>query len=76
MTTIVIFALTLATALAILTLITRARARRRSTLPEALATERTHTTTARAVGGIWGVHGAGTEATYGLTAPESTRTFH
>ena len=43
---------------------------------EGLATERTHTVNARAVGGIFGVHGAGTEATAGLTAPESTKAFH
>ncbi|MEU8135627.1 hypothetical protein [Streptodolium elevatio] len=76
MVTIALFAAALAAALIALTILVTRRSPSRTTTVEGLATERAHTTTARAVGGLWGVHGAGTEATAGLTAPESTKSFH
>ncbi|GCD93023.1 hypothetical protein [Embleya hyalina] len=66
----------LAVVVVALTVVVSRRAACRTTTVEGLATERAHTVDARAVGGIWGVHGAGAETTAGLTAPESTRTFH
>ncbi|MCF2528210.1 hypothetical protein [Yinghuangia soli] len=75
MLTIALFAAALAVAVTVLTLVVRSRTSRTATV-EGLATERRHTTTARAAGGIWGVHGAGTQATAARTAPESTRAFH
>ncbi|WP_436776121.1 hypothetical protein [Yinghuangia sp. YIM S09857] len=76
MATIALFATALAAALIVLTVLVARRSPTRTTTVEGLASERTHTVTARAVGGIWGVHGAGAEATAALTAPESTKTFH
>jgi hypothetical protein len=76
MVTIALFALVVTAAIATLTFVTMRRSATRTTTPEGLATEHTHTTDARAVGGIFGVHGAGTQATAALTTPESTRTFH
>lgn len=76
MTTITLFAIALTLTITALTLLITRRTGSRTTTLEGLATERRHTTDARAVGGIFGVHGAGTTATAALTAPESTRTFH
>ncbi|HSA50032.1 MAG TPA: hypothetical protein VLH10_07965 [Yinghuangia sp.] len=76
MATIALLAAALATAITVLTVVIARRTARRTGTVEGLAIERTRTTDARAVGGIFGVHGAGAEATAALTAPEATRTFH